>query len=177
MNQLQSSELFAVLVSLWPNNKATEATARLYGEALADLDFEVARRAVARLARIAKWFPTVAEIREQATDLEHGGPRMGLEAWGDVVAAIRHTGSYGVPTFDDPLVADCVRAMGSWRDICLSTNDTADRARFIELYNGLASRSRADAVAGAKLALPSPNKALRNVTSRDVTVLLAGVGK
>lgn len=170
MNHLQSSELFAVLVSLWPNNRANEATARLYGEALADIEYEAARRAVARLARTAKWFPTVAEIREQATDLEHGAPRMGLEAWGDVVAEIRHTGSYGTPRFDDPIVAECVKAMGSWRDICLSTSDTADRARFIELYDGISRRNRTDAVAGAKLALPAK-------TTRNINLLLSGIGK
>lgn len=173
MNHVESAELFAVMVSLWPNNKANEATARLYDEALSDLPFPLARRAVARLARTARWFPTVAEIREQAVDLEHGGRRLGLEAWGDVLAEVRRTGSYGSPRFDDPLVASCIRAMG-WREVCLSTNDTADRARFVELYDGLAQKDRAAKAAGPSLALPD---ASRNVTLRNVASLLAGIGK
>jgi hypothetical protein len=170
MNARQSSELFAVLVSLWPNNKADEATGRLYGEALADLDYELARRAVGRLARIAKWFPTVAEIREQAVNLEQGATRKGLEAWGDVVAEIRRTGSYGSPRFSDPLVCEALRGIGTWRDICLSTNDTADRARFVELYDAIAARGRTEAAAGP-LSLPSPK------ASRDVTRLIGNIGR
>jgi hypothetical protein len=103
----------------------------------------------------SKFLPTIAEIRAAAVEMAHGARRLGGEAWGDVGSEIRRVGAYGEPQFTDPVAAECVRLMG-WRNLCLGTNDAADRARFVELYDGLAVRARADQVAGEALALPKP---------------------
>lgn len=157
MTPADTAELVAMLSAAYPNSKIPEATCRVYESMLADLDRESAHRAVSRLMATSKWLPTIAEIRSAAVDLRLGAQRLGGEAWGDVSAAVRRFGRGQSPTFDDPIVAECVRQMG-WLSICNSTNDAADRARFIEMYNGLAARARLDVVAGDALALPSARK-------------------
>lgn len=155
MKPSEVTELVAILVAAFPRPPIGEKTIEVYERMLADLDRELAHRAVARLIATAKFLPTIAEIRAAATELTLGPRRLGGEAWGDVGAAIREFGRYQAPEFDDPLTAECVRQLG-WLTLCDSTNDVADRARFVELYDGLALRQRADAVAGPALALPSP---------------------
>jgi hypothetical protein len=95
--------------------------------------------------------PTIAEIREACMDLEHGEPKAGGEAWGEVLAAVSRWGIYRQPGLDfqfaDPVVARAVQAFG-WRNICNSENQQADRARFIELYDRLATVERKQLNAG-----------------------------
>jgi hypothetical protein len=158
MKPIEASELVAIIAAAFPSNRFTEKTCQIYETMLADLDRELAHRAVSRLVCTHRFPPTVAEIRAAATDLLLGGTRLGGDAWGDVGEAVRRFGRYQTPIFDDPIVADCVRQLG-WLSICDSTNDVADRARFIELYEGLAARARDNIVAGATLALPAPRKA------------------
>lgn len=162
MKAIEAAKLVAMLAAAYRDTKITTETSRVYETCLADLDFPAAQAAVLRLINTSKWLPTVAEIRAAAVDIQRGPVRVGGEAWGDVLAEIRRTGYIGVPSFNDPLVAECVRLM-TWRGLCLGENEAADRARFIELYDSLAARQRADEVAGralpapaAGLALPSP---------------------
>lgn len=153
MKKSEVTELVAILSATFTRPPMAEKTCQVYENMLADLERQAAHRAVSRLINTSKWLPTIAEIRAAAVELEHGARRAGAEAWGDVNEAIRKFGRYGVPEFSDPLVAECVRSFG-WLSLCDSTNDTADRARFIELYESLAERSRRDQVAGSSLALP-----------------------
>jgi hypothetical protein len=157
MTQLEVAQLVAMLAAAFPHARIGEKTMQVYESMLADLDHEAAKRACARLLSTAKFMPTIAEIRGATVDMEHGPRRIGAEAWGDVNDAVRRFGRYQPPAFEDPLVAECVRSFG-WSSLCDSTNDTADRARFIELYDGLAARQRADKVAGGGLSLPSGDR-------------------
>jgi hypothetical protein len=131
-----------MLQAAYPGARWTEATADLYELMLADLDIGLASAALQRLIYTSKFLPSVAEIRAAAADVALGPQRSGLDAWGDVLKAIRFVGSYGVPTFEDPLVGRCVTTLG-WRSLCLSdTPEGVDRARFAELYERLQSEER-----------------------------------
>lgn len=154
MTPLESAKVVAMLMAAYPQAQMTRQTSGMYEHMLADLDREVATAAVERLIGSAKWLPTIAEIRFAAAEVKHGPRRLGGEAWGDVVAAMRKVGWYGRPKFDDPLVADAVRMLG-WQALCSSTNEVADRARFVELYDGLAERNRRETVVAKGLALPA----------------------
>lgn len=160
MTPNESAKLVAMVLGAFPrgipqNPELARKTAEVYKRMLLDLDYEVAERAVARLIATSRFLPTVSEIRAAAVDVTQGAVRQGGEAWGDVNMAIRRFGRYREPVFDDPIVAECVKQLG-WQSLCNSTNDVADRARFIELYDGLAERVRRDEVAGPALALPAP---------------------
>jgi hypothetical protein len=128
----------------------SEATAEVYVTMLADLDFDAAKEACARLMATSTFLPSIAEIRETVVNVQHGPQRTGEEAWKDVCAEIRAVGAYEAPRFNDPVVAECVRSLG-WRTLCLGPNDAADRARFIALYDELTTRARKDTIAGRAL--------------------------
>jgi hypothetical protein len=157
MQLSESLKLVALLAAGWRDAPISDETAAVYSSMLADLDFPVVQEAVHRLLKTKTFLPAIAEIRAAAADIQHGPARKGGEAYGDVLAEIRRTGHIGVPSFADPLVAECVRLM-TWRGLCLGDNEAADRARFIDLYDGLQTRARLDVVAGR--ALPAPVQGL-----------------
>jgi hypothetical protein len=151
MTKIEAAKLVAMLLQAYPNAQISPATSQTYELHLADLEAVGALEAVNRLIRTSKWLPTIAEIRGMVVDVSEGPRRLGGEAWADVNNAVRFIGSYRPPpVFEDPIVARCVDAMG-WKNLCLSTNDAADRARFIEIYEGMVDRQRADIVAGRAL--------------------------
>jgi hypothetical protein len=151
----EAAELVMMLLGAYPNAKTSLSTSQVYETMLGDLDAEPARAAVVRLIASSKWMPTVAEIRGAAADIEHGPVRSGADAWLDVMSEMRRVGNYSAPTFDDALVESIVRRWG-WTALCLSTNETADRARFVEAYDGLARQARERDVSG--MALPAAPK-------------------
>lgn len=155
MTKSEVAELVAVLSASYPAAPMSERTTMAYESMLADLECAAANAAVARLVQTSKWLPTIAEIRAAAYELAAGPRRLAGEAWGDVLSEIRRTGSYGVPRFVDARTAECVRLMG-WRNLCLSENDAADRARFAELYDGLTERAMREGQVSSALALPAP---------------------
>lgn len=157
-----------MLLQAYPQAQFGPASSALYERELADLDGPTALEAVRRLIRTSKWMPTVAEIRTAAADVRHGPKRLGAEAWGDAMDAVRKVGAYHPPpAFEDALVGECVRLMG-WRNLCHSENGTADRARFIDLYDGLQDRARADVVAG---------KALPPASTATLLPMVSGIGR
>ncbi len=145
MTKAEVAKLVAVMVAAFPNAKVTADTSSVYERMLADLDYPVANAAVERLLATCKFMPTVAEIREAGLTLHSGEIAAGGEAWGSVLDAIGAQGVYRLPGTDfgfrDPVTARCVSALG-WEELCNSENQTADRARFIELYDKLAATER-----------------------------------
>lgn len=179
MTPAEASRVVLVLQAAYPGARMTDLTAELYENLLGDLEAEIAHRAVARLVCTSKFLPTIAEIRDAAADVSVGAARSGLEAWGDVVMAIRREGSYGVPTFEDPHVAECVRILG-WRTLCLGDSPEAvDRARFAELYSDLQRRERQRIVSEPGRLLPSREPAQLPPNVRELTSRIAqpSVGK
>ncbi len=142
MTKTQVIEMVGILSSVFPDQKWSEATCKAYEMFLVDLDYELAQSAIRRLASTQKFRPSVAEIRAAAADTALGEKRSGADAWGDVVKAIRHVGSYGAPKFDDPFTARAVEALG-WRNLCLGdSSEASDRARFCEVYDAISGSER-----------------------------------
>ena len=145
MTKAEAAKLVAVLIAAYPSAKLGPDTAGIYERMLADLDYPSANAAVERLLATSKWPPTVAEIREASLALHAGEIKPGGEAWGLVLRAIGRYGRNRTPgvEFDlgDPVALDVVRAL-NWRELCDSDNPSADRARFIELYDQLAATAR-----------------------------------
>lgn len=145
MTKVEVAKLVQVLLASFPNAQTNVGTSMAYERMLADLDHAEAQAAVERLIATSKWLPTVAEIRETAHTISIGEQRPGGDAWGSVLSAIKAQGSYRKPgidfVFKDPITARCVAAL-NWEELCLSENQAADRARFIELYDKLAIQDR-----------------------------------
>lgn len=169
MKPSEVSEIVLMLIAAYPAAKTSEATHKLYERMLLDLDHATTDQAVTRLIATSKWPPTIAEIREASMALKLGPCRTGGEAWSDALAEAARTSRYGKPRFADPLVAQAVRMWCSWRDFCASPeDDPGGRARFIELYDQLAARARADVVSG--IALPAAKSAPRLTVAPSQTV-------
>ena len=134
MTPAETAKAVALLQAAYPGARMSESTTDLYERMIGELEFEVARATIIRIIRSSKFLPTVAEILEAAADVAIGPVRSAMDAWGDVAMAIRRIGYVGVPRFEDPLVAECVQAMG-WRSLCVGGSpEASDRARFCELY-------------------------------------------
>lgn len=153
MTEPEAQKLWTILLAAYAStvsrlsDEIQKAQAMIYRRMLADLEYPLANAAVERLLATCKFMPSIAEIREAALSTAHGEVRPGADAWGDVLKAVSKTGARGTPVFADPVVAKCVESLG-WQNICLSENATADRARFIELYDRQASTQRRDHASG-----------------------------
>jgi len=149
----ETARLVAVMVAATAqgsrlDGKAVVAMIDAYSSLLDDLPYDRCNAAVRVLLQSKPFIPAVAEIRAAVTELEVGPVRPGGDAWGDAVAAMKSKGSRQTPgidfRFSDPVVARCVDQLG-WRELCQSTMQTADRARFVELYDQLAGHQRREA--------------------------------
>lgn len=182
MKASDAAKIVAMLITAWPDSwrfldeKQQAYQRQLYREFLADLDYAVADAAVRRLIGSNKKMPAVAEIRAVCMDLTQGRADRGGEAWGKILKLIGRYGMNRTPmlrpppnatvaidreaTFfvDDPVLFRVIDAMG-WRELCLSENQAADRARVIELYEQLALQATQDRNVAA-IAPPIPFKAL-----------------
>lgn len=151
MNRQEAAQLVAVCLASCPQQSARiDQTRQLamvdaFANLLDDLPYEQANAAVRVLLQTSPFIPAIADIRAKVLELKHGPVAAGGEAWGSVLKAMKREGSHRTPGveffFVDSVVAKCVAAMG-WIDLCLSENTVADRARFIELYDALASQDR-----------------------------------
>ena len=167
MTRGEVARLVAMLMQAYPDAQTGPKTSELYERELADIDGAIGLAAVKRIIRTSKWFPKVSEIRGVAAALLHGPTRLGGEAWGDVIAAISRFGSYRTPGFQDPLVKEIVRMLG-WQTLCRGENEAADRARFIEIYDGLVEKRQNEILATnglPVLALP-PTPRLQGLLER-----------
>lgn len=138
-NPEEVAQILGMLSVSFPNFKLPPATMKMYAMMLEYLPVEVLRSAVLECASKCKFFPTIAEIRENAEPLLHPQLIPGAVAWGEAVDMMRWRGHSWDYKFDNPVTQKCIDALG-WSYLCMSTNQTADRARFIELYDELARR-------------------------------------
>lgn len=181
MTKVEVAKLVQVLLASFPNAQTNTGTSQAYERMLADLDHAAAQAAVERLIATSKWLPTVAEIRETAQAIAVGEQRPGGDAWGSVLSAIKAQGAYRKPgidfVFNDPVTARCVAAL-NWEELCLSENQAADRARFIELYEKLAIQERSRALSESLPAMQRyralEEKRRAEISTRDAAPL--GVG-
>ena len=165
-----------MLQAAYPAARWSEPTIDLYELMLAELDYELARGAIVRIIKSSKFLPTVAEILDAVADIGIGPMRSPVDAWGDVGMAIRRVGYIGVPKFGDPLVAECVRAMG-WRSLCIGDSpEASDRARFCELYQDKQRKQRVLDVSEPGRLLPASGQRAHARLPAQVRELTAKIG-
>lgn len=145
MTKAETIKLLAILRAAYPNQTITEETVDVYCGMLADLDAEDATKGVKALLAESRFFPTIAEIRTAALRNDAAADT-GELAWGEVMAAVKRCGIYGLPEWSSETVQRAVRAIG-WEQICqcqMSDLNTL-RAQFIRMfsaYHGHAERAR-----------------------------------
>jgi hypothetical protein len=148
------------LFNAFPSARTTDATVEAYERHLIELDATAAGRAIQRLIGTCTFLPSIAEVRAACLDLSNGPRRTGVEAFTIATSAVEHIGFYRLPRFKDKLISETIRMWGTWEEFCLrDRDDPAGRARFIEMYDTLSKRGRADEQSGVPLpAVKAPER-------------------
>ncbi len=107
-----------------------------------DDDFAVFKQGVSRVIMKAKYFPSVAEIKEEMHFVT--APALTAEEeWNKVEMAIRRYGYYNssnaMETLD-PTTQRAVKNIGGFSRLCTSDSPYWDRKNFIEAFNQLKKR-------------------------------------
>lgn len=140
-NKQDITEILMILQTAYPQTEMGDYTPQLYLELLQDIPGDILKQAVLHHVSRSPWYPKVSEIRRSAVELQINAPAIpnAYEAWQMVCTAIVKYGRYGRPQFDHPMVEKTVDVMG-WVNLCMSTNQVADRARFVDAYESLKER-------------------------------------
>jgi len=131
----------AAAAAAYPNFVLKPETIQLYVSFLADIDDAALDQAMKTCIARGKFFPTIAEIREAAANLTTANLPAAAEAWGEVLEQMRRVGSYRQPEFSNPVISRVVSYFG-WRELCISENLVADRARFLQAYEAEVQRGQ-----------------------------------
>ena len=125
----------------------------LWYNQLQDIPYNVAEATLNKWVAIEKWSPSIADIRQLATELVNGVTKDWGDGWEQVDFAIRRYGAYreaeALESMDE-LTRQVVKRLG-FKNICLSENLQNDRANFRMIYEQLAQRKEKEAVIPDKL--------------------------
>ena len=151
MTPAESIRLVRGLMAAYPQREIRPETVEEYARMLADLDYGAACEAVAHLKATVKWFPTIAEIRQRATE-NASGLATAEEAWLELKRAFGTVGHIGTPAWSSETMARAVEAMGGWRMLCASEEpEGVLRAHFLRVFDAFRSRVVTEANTGALL--------------------------
>ena len=92
------------------------AAIRIYWECLLTYSLEDLHGAMVRHIETSKFFPKPAELIQL---IDGTVETQAVTAWIVVMEAIRRVGSWGVSTFEDPMINLSIQALGGWKQLCL----------------------------------------------------------
>jgi hypothetical protein len=158
----EAKRLVVLALSNYPNmqDKDMKATAMLWQKLLTDLTYEQAEAALVKVLITAKFFPTVAEIREAHQSIVNAGIPSPEEAWKFAKKLSIYMRDIEYP---HPLVKETVEVLG------LHTLVTAEwdmSKRFMETYRSLQQRRKDK----------QENEAVCAITAGRVMQLGRGIG-
>lgn len=148
-----SAKLLTLARKSFPSSKADAETITLYLAALDDLTYAQIKAGVLKCMNTAKFFPTIAEIREAAESMvEHanhtGKPDAG-EAWGEAMRFVTESSPYDQHPFrwSCEEVHEAVKRLGTMT-LFEMTNDgiPATRGQFMKIYDKLLAGQKDKAV-------------------------------
>lgn len=172
MNDQEIAALVGLCSQWWPNWRAPESVATMvlgWRTLLGDVDFDAGLAALSEHATSGAEFPPpVGVVRRRSFELtvpEGSAPPVD-EAWGEVRREIRRVGYFvpsegepdRLPEFSHPAITAVVNAL-TWKSICESKNEVADRAHFSRMY-GERVRANVDIAARTELAQTVRTRAL-----------------
>lgn len=146
MNRKEIVNLLGIAVANFPRlqEKDMKPTVVLWEKSLKDLSYEVAEKALLKVLSTSKFFPTVSEIRQAASDLTQPRTMDAIEAWGLIGQAIRKFGSYREADAMAWLPEDVAQMAQqfTWREICLNENPDTLRAQFRMAWETQSKRNK-----------------------------------
>ena len=144
MDKKEFSLFASALRTYYPREKLlpNEQAMTLWYNQLQDIPYKVAEATLNKWVAIEKWSPSIADIRQLATELVNGATKDWGDGWEQVEKAIRRYGTYreaeALEDMDD-LTRQAVKRLG-FKNLCLSDNMQADRANFRMLYDQITNR-------------------------------------
>lgn len=168
------AQIVGVIGAAYPNFAPSPQTVEVYFQALNDLDYDELKTATMQSITEAgrKFAPSVGEIRGAVLDIRKRVIKMpsSYQAWQEVCKQINDNGGdFGKPVWSNPIVEAAVNALG-WRNLRMSEDQTADRARFIMAYDQLCARNEKEEIALPQVRGYIENKAQKLIG--NVTKLL-----
>lgn len=147
MTKQQIGKLIALTVSNFPHmqDKDLSMTAVLWEEMFADMPYELTKNALIKVLVTAKFWPTVAEIREAALALQNPNSITPAEAWSQANAALDKYGYYGAVEGMKslpPSIQKTLRACGGWAAVCTTENIDTIRAQFMRMFADFAKTEK-----------------------------------
>lgn len=126
-------------ISLAYDKDMTKNQIEVWYEFFIDVDFKKFRIAVKRIINKTKYFPSIAEIKEELADLEMSKQNINPELeWEEVRNAIRnydiYDGEKAMATLK-PLTKQIVLMVGGWYTLCTTEDIKWRKKEFIDLYN------------------------------------------
>lgn len=137
--QTTITQCLILLKASYPRQQLSDETIDVYEMLLRDLDPDLLKAAVLQTITENKFFPSVAEIREKANELQMqaAGVPDAYEAWGLVQKCIQRRMEWR----DLPeTVRAAVEDISDLYELRRSTAPAADRARFLESYQATIKR-------------------------------------
>jgi len=128
----ETAQLLAYLASAFPSVTIRRENAEVYHLHLSPLDFAKCKAAADVLISTAKWFPSIAQIKDQVA-VSSGllGPPFAI-AWSEVLIKAQLHGRIAKPDFSHITIKETVNLIG-WYNICMSASDTV-RFQFQQVY-------------------------------------------
>lgn len=121
-----------------PNFLPDEYAVKTWYKFIGDLPCDLATACIEKYIATNKYPPTIADIRETVADMMVGSQDWS-ESWKQVA---RFISLYGLPNeskayeqMDEP-TRESVKRLG-WKNLCMSTNQTADRANYRMVYESV----------------------------------------
>lgn len=128
-----------------PQSKINAGSLVVYARALSSLTIAEIDAAMLKLMRTVKFFPTVAEIFEQADNVKNFAigttEKSADEAWHEVMKEVHSAFIYREPKFSTPEIRQAALNMG-WTSLCNLETDAINtaRAQFMRIYESILKR-------------------------------------
>ena len=151
MNREHETEIIVALTPYlvaFPQSKMTAEGLIIYAKALTSLSVAEINAAMLKLMRTCRFFPTVAEIFEQAEAMRDFATGSGLptpdEAWAEVQKEVRTKHLYGGKwELSCPEIEKAVDCFGKMELCSLKIDDVnTARAQFMRIYKSIIDRAK-----------------------------------
>lgn len=145
MTRQEAARLVALTMANWPGmqdrNVKIEATVLLWQKMLSDMPYKLAEMGLCKVLMTARFWPTVAEIREAVDSLRPGQKKIppADEAWEEIC---RKLNPYAVPQWSHEAISKTVKLLGGVRAICEAESLPVIRGQFFKFYELYAAREK-----------------------------------
>lgn len=148
MNKQEFGQIALAIKTYYPTDKvfATDVAIDLWFKHFEDIPYNVMSAAIEKWVLTNERSPSIAALRGMCVSITGGEVPDSGQAWEEVVNAIRKYGYYREGEALEslsPLARETTKQIGFY-ELCVSENQVADRAHFMQMYDQVARRHKTD---------------------------------